>query len=86
MFLFIALIILIIMSLLNIFIFRSKIFSVIKAYFWVIIFTWYLIYDFNNLEKMKWDESWATAINLAVDIYLDIINIFLYLLEIMWDN
>lgn len=86
MFLFIALIILIIMWLLNIFIFKSRIFSLVKAYFWVIIFTWYLIYDFNTLEKMAWDESWATAINLSINIYLDIINLFLYLLEIMWDS
>ena len=85
-FLFIALIILIIMSLLNIFLFKSKIFSLVKAYFWVIIFTLYLIYDFNTLEKMAWDESWATAINLAMNIYLDIINLFLYLLEILWDS
>ena len=86
-FLFISLIILIIMGLLNIFIFKSRMFSLIKAYFWVLIFTWYLIYDFNTLEKMAWDDSWGTAINIAVNIYLDIINLFLYLLEIFWwDN
>lgn len=86
MFLFIALIILIIMWLLNIFIFKSRIFSLVKAYFWVLIFTWYLIYDFNNLEKMAWDTSWGTAVNLSVNIYLDIINLFLYLLEILWES
>jgi len=87
-FLFIALIILIIMWLMNIFVFKSKIFSLIKAYFWVIVFTWYLIYDFNNLEKIAWDDSWSAAINLSVNIYLDIINLFLYLLQIFswWDN
>jgi FtsH-binding integral membrane protein len=82
-FLFIWLIILIIMWLLNMFLFKSRIFSLIKAYFWVLIFTWYLIYDFNKLEKMAWDESWGTAVNLAVSIYLDIINLFLYILEIL---
>jgi len=84
MFLFISLLILIIMWLLNIFIFKSRIFSLVKAYFWVLIFTGYLIYDFNTLEKMAGDESWGAAVNIAVNIYLDIINLFLYLLEILW--
>ncbi len=86
MFLFVALIILIIMWLLNAYWFKSRIFSLVKAYFGVLIFTWYLIYDFNTLEKMAGDESWGTAINLAVNLYLDIINLFLYILEILWDS
>lgn len=84
MFLFISLLILIIMWLLNIFVFKSRLFSLVKAYFWVLIFTWYLIYDFNTLEKFAWDDTWWTAVNIAVNIYLDIINLFLYLLEILW--
>lgn len=84
MFLFISLLILIIMWLLNIFIFKSRIFSLVKAYFWVLIFTWYLIYDFNTLEKMAGDKTWGAAINIAVNIYLDIVNLFLYLLQILW--
>jgi len=86
MFLFISLLILIVMWLLNIFIFKSKVFSLIKAYFWVIIFTGYLIYDFNTLEKMASDESWWTAISISVNLYLDIINLFLYILEILSDS
>lgn len=86
MFLFIALIVLIILWILNIFVFKSRIFSLVKAYFWVIIFTWYLIYDFNTLEKLAGDDTWWTAVRIAVNIYLDIINLFLYLLEILWDS
>jgi len=86
MFLFIALLILIIMWLLNMFIFKSRIFSLVKAYFGVIIFTWYLIFDFNTLEKMAWDETWGTAVSIAVNIYLDIINLFMFLLQILWDR
>lgn len=85
-FLFIALIILIIMWLLNIFLFKSRIFSLVKAYFGVLIFTGYLIYDFNTLESLAKDDTWGTAVTLAVNIYLDIINLFLYLLEIFWDS
>lgn len=83
MFLFVALIILIVMGLLNIFVFKSRMFSLIKAYFGVLIFTGYLIYDFNTLEKLQGDESWSTAINLALNLYLDIINLFLYILQIL---
>lgn len=85
-FLLMALIILLIMTLLNIFIFRSKIFSMFRAYFGVILFTLYLLFDFNQLESMARDESWAAAINIAVNIYLDIINLFLHLLQILSDN
>lgn len=85
-FLFIALIILIIMGILNALFFRSRIFTLIKAYFGVIIFTLYLLFDFNRLEQMAGDDSWGTAIDIAVNIYLDIINLFLYILEILGDS
>ncbi len=84
-FLFIALLMLVVMALLNIFVFRSRIFSLIRAYIGVIIFTLYLIFDFNRLEKMADDKTWGTAIDIAVNIYLDIINLFLDLLEILGD-
>lgn len=84
-FLLIALIMLIIVSLLNAFIFRSKIISVIKSYVWVLIFTWYLLYDFNQLEQFASDQTWSTAIHMSVNIYLDIINLFMYLLNILSD-
>ena len=51
-------------------------------------FTLYLIYDFNRLEKAmaRGDESWGTAVDLAVNIYLDIVNLFLYILEALSEN
>jgi FtsH-binding integral membrane protein len=82
--LFIALLMLIIVGLLNIFFFKSPLLSLVKAYFWVVIFTLYLLYDFNRLEKAAGDETWWTAISIAVSIYLDIINLFLDLLQILW--
>lgn len=85
-FLLIALIMLVVMGLLNIFFFRSKIFSLVRAYIGAVIFTLYLIYDFDRLEKMAGDESWGTAIDIAVNIYLDIINLFLDLLEILAES
>lgn len=87
-FLFIALIVLIIMGLLNVFIFKSKKYSLLRAYFGVLVFTGYLLYDFDMLEKQMnaGDESWSTAIRIAVNLYLDIINLFLDLLQILAES
>lgn len=86
MFLFISLIILIIMGLLNLFIFKSGLFSLVQAYIGAVIFTLYLLYDFNRLEALEGDDSWSTAISISVSIYLDIINLFLDLLEILSES
>ena len=87
-FLFIALIILILMGILNYFIFKSKKYSLFRAYFGVLIFTGYLLYDFNMLEKQMsaGDESWSTAVQIAVNLYLDIINLFLDILYILAES
>jgi len=84
-FLFIALLLLIIISVLNAFWFKSSKISLIKAYFGVLIFTLYLVFDFNRLESLmaEGETSWSAAIDIAVNIYLDIINLFLYILEIL---
>ncbi len=85
-FLLISLIMLVVMGLLNIFFFRSRIFSLVRAYIGAVIFTLYLVYDFNRLEKMAGDKSWGTAIDIAVSIYLDIINLYLDLLAILAES
>ena len=84
-FLFMSLILLIVFQLLNAFIFKSPLLSLLKAYFGLVIFILYLVYDFNRLESMmaQGDTSWSTAIDIAVNLYLDIINLFLDLLEIL---
>jgi len=85
-FLLISLIILIMMNLINIIFIKSKFVSLIRAYVGAVIFTLYLLYDFNRLEKFAGDESWATAIEISVNIYLDIINLFMDLLEILSES
>ena len=84
-FLFIALLILIVMSLLNMFFFKSRFLSLVKAYLGVLLFTLYLLYDFDRLESLcaEGETSWSVAIDIAVNLYLDIINLFLDLLEIL---
>ncbi len=83
MFLFISLLMFIIINLLNYFFFKSSFYDMMRPYIGVVIFVGYLLYDFDQLEKLAWDTSWSTAINISVSIYLDIINIFLYLLDIL---
>lgn len=85
-FLFISLIILIVMGLINVFFIHSKLFSLIRAYIGAVIFTLYLLYDFDKLQEHAGDESWSTAIEISVNIYLDIINLFLDLLEILAES
>lgn len=84
-FLFIALGTLIVLSLLNAYVFKQKISRVTLSWFGVILFTLYLIYDFNALEKsyLQGDQSWRTAVHIAVNLYIDIINLFLDILEIL---
>ena len=84
-FLFISLSSVIIIELLNYFIFKSTSFRKITACVGIIIFTLYLVYDFNRLEKAvaQGDESWGTAVKIAMALYLDIINLFAYILELL---
>ena len=51
-----------------------------------IIFSLYLIYDFNRLAKdneLVEKNTWPEAMDFAIHIYLDIINLFLELLDAM---
>ena len=79
---------LIVMRALNYFIFKSPKQMLYQSYVGVVIFVLYLIYDFDRLEKANanGDASWDTAINIAVSLYLDIINLFIELLIAMSEN
>jgi FtsH-binding integral membrane protein len=87
-FLFFALLGLIIVRLLKAWVIKDSSFSMIQTGIGIVIFTFYLIYDFNRLEKAmaQGDESWGTAVDIAVNIYLDIVNLFLLILEAMAEN
>ena len=83
-FLFWGLIALIIVSIINLFMkIKGQKFI---AGFGVLIFTGYLLFDFNNLAKLKQvadANNWTTALDFAISIYLDIINLFLQLLQLL---
>lgn len=50
----------------------------------VSIFIGFLLYDFFRLEQAKEiANNWHAAMSFAIEIYLDIINLFLYLLDLM---
>ena len=87
-FLWISLLALIVVEVLNAFVFKSERRRIIYSYCGVVIFSLYLIYDFNYLEKAiaAGDNSWGTAVRVAVNLYLDIINLFLDLLEILAES
>ncbi len=84
--LFIALLGLIIVGLLNVFFFKSPLLRLISSYIGAVIFSAYLLYDFNRLKEAAGDVTWETAINIAISIYLDIVNLFLDLLQIFSDS
>ncbi len=83
--LFVGLLGLIVMWLLNYFFFKSPLVRLIGSYIGAVIFSLYLLYDFNQLEAAValGDTTWETAVNIGISIYLDIINLFMDLLDIL---
>jgi len=85
-FLFIGLIGLIIVGIIGLFVKIKGTLGKIYASFGVIIFTGYLLYDFNKLAKVKMiadANNWETALDFAISLYLDIVNLFLYLIQLL---
>ncbi len=86
--LFVALLGLVVIGLLNILFFKNPLVRLIGSYIGAVVFSLFLLYDFNQLEKAvaTGDTSWNTAINVGISIYLDIINLFMDLLDILSSN
>ena len=85
-FLFISLLLLIIANLLRLFIAIPRASQRVIAFLGVLIFTGYLLYDFNRLAKLSENietNTWHTAMGLSINLYLDIINLFLDLLDLI---
>lgn len=57
----------------------------IYAGFGVLLFLGYLVFDFNMLSRQQAAgvNDWGTALLMTINIYLDIINLILYLLDLM---
>lgn len=86
-FLFFALLALIAGNIIRLFIKMERWQERIMAFFGVLIFISYLLYDFNRLEQSAkaGTNSWPVAMDFAISIYLDIINLFLELLDLLSD-
>lgn len=78
-FLTVSLIGMIIVSVIGVFFPWSNMFEMIFAGFGTIIFIGYTIYDFQKLKSYPPDQY----IDAALQIYLDIFNLFLYILRLM---
>ncbi|MEI7554920.1 Bax inhibitor-1/YccA family protein [Candidatus Chlorohelix sp.] len=79
-YLFVAVIGLLIVSMLNIFLHSTMLYSVIM-YAGVMIFSFYLIFDVQQAKKSE--NTIGNAIALSIGIYLDILNLFLFILQIL---
>lgn len=53
----------------------------------VVLFSLYLLHDFNTLTKAQAAgvNSWEVALRIAIELYLDVINLFLQLLDALSD-
>ena len=78
---FIALIGLIVVAVVNLFM-QSTILQMAIAYFSLLLFSFYLIMDTQRMLK----GAYKSPIIMAVDIYIDILNIFISLLQIFSGN
>ncbi|MBP6860152.1 MAG: Bax inhibitor-1 family protein [Candidatus Pacebacteria bacterium] len=84
----IALIALVVVGLLNAFFFRSPFMRLALAYAGAVIFSLFLLYDFGRLKEAiaAGDSSWEVAVSIGISIYLDVINLFMDLLQILSDH
>jgi modulator of FtsH protease len=79
-YLFVAVIGLFIVGILNIFL-HSTILYMVYLYAGVVIFSFYLIFDVQRVRKYQ--DTVGNAIALTISIYLDILNLFMFILQIL---
>jgi FtsH-binding integral membrane protein len=83
-----ALLLLLVGNLIRLFMSIPRVQQRATAFFGVAVIAGYLLVDFNRLAKLEQREtvsSWNVAMKLAIDIYLDIIRLFLELLDLLSD-
>jgi FtsH-binding integral membrane protein len=82
----ISLLLLIIFGLIRIFFSIPRWIQRLLAFFGVVVFTGYLLYDFHRLSQLSEHASvntWPAAVRISISIYLDIINLFLNFLDLL---
>ena len=81
-YLFGALVVLLVFGIIFIFVPVSNTIMLVLACLTVLVFALYTIYDFNQIKHNYVGENQAVA--MALNLYLDFVNIFLRILEIIW--
>ena len=79
--LFVGLLGLIAVGFISIFWRLSRTASIVESLVGMLIFSGYFIYDFFRITKST--NTWESAIGLTMNIYLDFMNFFLYLLQLL---
>lgn len=77
--LFITLLVIVAAMLLNYFFFQSPMMSLIVSIACVLLFSFYILFDTQNIIK----GAYATPIEGAIALYLDVLNLFIHLLNIL---
>ncbi len=72
---------LILVGLLNALLFHSPILHMVYLYAGVIIFSFYMIFDVQRIKK--YPDTVGNAVMLALGLYLNIFNLFLFILQIL---
>lgn len=81
-YLFAALIVIFVFSLISIFVPISNGILLVLAAVTVLVFALYTIYDFNQIKHNHVNDE--DTVSMALNLYLDFVNIFLHVLEIIW--
>ena len=60
----------------------------LKAICGAVLFSLFLVYDFNRLKQLSdiGINDWSTALKVAISIYLDILNLLLEIMQAMGDS
>jgi len=80
-YLFVGVIGLMLVGLLNALLFHSPILHMVYLYAGVIIFSFYMIFDVQQVKK--YPDTVGNAVMLSIGIYLNIFNIFLFILQLL---
>lgn len=76
-----SLIWIIIVSLVNLFVW-SETLSLWLAYFGVVVMSWFIAYDMSNLKELAYHPDKRIELVMAMSFFLNFINLFLFLLRI----
>lgn len=84
--LFWSMIALIISLLLNAFLFQSSQFDILLSVVWIVIFSWFIIYDMNILKEQALVDNRKIELLMALWLFINFINIFLFMMRLFWSQ